>query len=233
MTGQVDPAPAVLRHRGRHRAGAEEHGRQLAPAGRPAAALGGRPADLRPAGRRPGDLGGDRGQGSACRRLTQRCRASSILAGFGQQGFLQVSSRTAAPRCSARPRMAVVVIPGTVPSAKVSSAVQPGAGLAHPGPAGGGPGRAARRALLRVGTGSAIDAVSSGGAGVALTTVDNADTATGQIIVVQALHELLGPHATPASLRRPAWRRAQPGTKPRPVARRLEPEQVTPRRRST
>ena len=32
-----------------------------------------------------------------------------------------------------------------------------------------------------------------------LTTVDNADTVTGQIIVAQALNELLEPNATPAA----------------------------------
>ena len=61
---------------------------------------------------------------------------------------------------------------------------------------------------------SAIDAVTGGSAGVTLTTVDNAETVVGQIIVAQALRELLNPHADadvltvsarkPRRVRRPA-----------------------------
>ena len=49
------------------------------------------------------------------------------------------------------------------------------------------------------GTGSAIDAVTSGAAGVKLSTVDNANRPAGQIFVVLALRLLLDPHASPSA----------------------------------
>ena len=49
------------------------------------------------------------------------------------------------------------------------------------------------------GPGSAIDDVTSGAAGVSVSTVDNTDTFTGQIMAVQALRLLLQPGARAAS----------------------------------
>jgi hypothetical protein len=70
------------------------------------------------------------------------------------------------------------------------------------------------------GRGSVIDDVSSGG--VPLTTIDNADTEVGQIIVVQALNELLRPHATPKSYG------ARAGAVPSPAPSPLPSPSVSP-----
>jgi hypothetical protein len=134
-----------------------------------------------------------------------------ILTGFGDANFLQVNGASGGTSLAGQATMAVVVVPGAVPPAKTSdpfnralvslaSDVQEaskGALLAGP--------------LLGSGPHSAIDAVNSGAAGVALTTVDNAETVTGQIIVAQALFELLQPNASPTSYG------VRPGTVPSPA----------------
>ncbi|MGN6794406.1 MAG: copper transporter [Streptosporangiaceae bacterium] len=120
-----------------------------------------------------------------------------VLTGFS--GFLQVNGPSGSSSLSGQATMAVVVVPGTVPPSKTSGPfnlaltslasdlqeASKGAVLAGP--------------LLGSGPRSAIDAIISGAAGVTLTTVDNADTTTGQIIVAQALAELLKPSATPTA----------------------------------
>ena len=53
--------------------------------------------------------------------------------------------------------------------------------------------------------------MTSGGAGVGITTVDNADTVTGQIIMIQALRGLTSPRAAP-----PAYG-VGPGSAPSPA----------------
>jgi Copper transport outer membrane protein, MctB len=126
-------------------------------------------------------------------------QTQQVLTSFANGGFLQVNGPGGRSSLSDQATMAVVVVPGTVPPAKTSGPfnlalislaedmqeTSEGALLAGP--------------LLGSGPRSAIDAVSSGAAGVTLTTVDNADTVTGQIIVAQALNELLDPNATPAA----------------------------------
>jgi hypothetical protein len=118
--------------------------------------------------------------------------------------------------------MAVVVVPGTVPPSSTSGPfnlalislandlqeASKGAVLAGP--------------LLGSGPRSAIDAVISGAAGVTLTTVDNADTATGQIMVAQALREMLKPKATPTAYG------VRPGTVPSPAPSASPSPSVTP-----
>ncbi len=130
--------------------------------------------------------------------LTQQ-QTQQILTGFGDAGFLQVNGPGGSTSLTGQATMAVVVVPGTVPSAKTSGPfnlalislandlleASKAAVLAGPLP-GSGPR-------------SAIDAVNSGAAGVTLSTVDNADMTMGQIVVVQALSELLKPNATPAA----------------------------------
>jgi hypothetical protein len=132
-----------------------------------------------------------------------------ILTGFG--GFVQVNGPSGSSSLSGQATMAVVVVPGTVPSAKTSGPfnsalialandlqeVSKGAVLTGP--------------LLGSGPRSAIDSVNSGAAGVTLSTVDNADTTTGQIMVAQALSELLKPNATPTAYG------VRPGTVPSPA----------------
>ncbi len=126
-------------------------------------------------------------------------QTQQILTGFANAGFLQINGPGGGNSLSGQATMAVVVVPGTVPSAKTSGPfnlslislandlqeASKGAVLAGP--------------VVGSGPRSAIDSVNSGAAGVSLTTVDNADMVTGQIIVAQALHELLGPNATTAA----------------------------------
>ena len=112
--------------------------------------------------------------------------------------------------------MAVVVLPGTVPPPR-----RPCRSTWRWSPLTQDLQEAGKGALLAgslkgSGPRSAIDAVISGSAGVTLTTVDNAETVTGQIIVAQALRELLNPHPTPAAYGvRP---NAAPSPAPSPVA---------------
>jgi hypothetical protein len=116
-----------------------------------------------------------------------------ILSGFAQHGFLDVSTPTLAPAT-----LAVVVIPSSPPA--------------------GGDSDPANLALLALteqletngqaavlagsppgsGSGSAIDELSAGGSGMQLSSVDNANTEIGQIMVAQALNLLLTGHK-PAS----------------------------------
>jgi uncharacterized protein YneF (UPF0154 family) len=122
-----------------------------------------------------------------------------IMTGFANAGFLQINAPGGGSSLIGQATMAVVVVPGTVPPAKTSGPFnlalislaqdlqEASKGAVLTGP------------LVGTGPGSAIDAVTSGAAGVTLTTVDNADMVSGQIIVAQALNELLEPHATPAA----------------------------------
>jgi hypothetical protein len=137
--------------------------------------------------------------------------SQQILAGFGNAGFLQVNGVNGASSLAGQATLAVVVVPGTVPPAKTSGPFnlalvsltsdlqEAGKGALLAGP------------LLGSGPRSAIDLVNSGAAGVALTTVDNAETVVGQIIVAQALFELLQPNASPTSYG------VRPGTVPSPA----------------
>jgi hypothetical protein len=116
-----------------------------------------------------------------------------ILTGFGDQGFLQVTSSSGGTSTLAGPAtLAVVVTPATT-AANASSLSPENLGLIYLTHYLQQSGNAAVLAgsLQGSGTGSAIDAVTSGGAGVALTTVDNADSSPGQIIVVQVLRTML------------------------------------------
>lgn len=129
----------------------------------------------------------------------------SILAGFAQGGYLQVSTPVLTPAT-----LAVVLIPTTPPAAGDSdpanvalisltqrlNGASRGAVLAGP-TAGSGPG-------------SAIDELASGNTGIEVSSVDNADTEIGQIIVVQALSQLLAGH-------KPASYGIAPGVVPSPA----------------
>jgi Copper transport outer membrane protein, MctB len=117
--------------------------------------------------------------------------SEQVLTGFGNAGFLQVKSGDGGSALPGQATMAVVVLPATVPPAKTSEPFnlalvalaqdlqQAGKGALLAGP------------LKGSGPRSAIDAVRGGVDGVQLTTVDNAETVVGQIIVVQALNKLL------------------------------------------
>ena len=126
-------------------------------------------------------------------------QTQQILTGFGDAGFLQVKGPEGGSSLSGQATMAVVVVPGTVPSPKTSgpfnlALISLANDLQEAGKA-----AVLAGSLLGSGPRSAIDAVNSGAAGVTLSTVDNADMTTGQIIVVQALRNLLKPNAAPAA----------------------------------
>jgi hypothetical protein len=120
-------------------------------------------------------------------------QSHAILDGFAQDGFLQVSKPAMTPAT-----LAVVIIPATPPSAgdsdpanvalismtQILNGACKGAVLAGSYPGSG--------------AGSAIDELASGNTGIEVSSVDNANTATGQIFVVQALSKLLSGHK-PAS----------------------------------
>jgi len=127
--------------------------------------------------------------------------ASRILTGFGDGGYLQVTNSSGGTTNLPGPAtLAVVVTPGTTP-ANPSSLSAENLALVYLTHYLQQLGNAALLAgsLQGSGNGSAIDAVTSGGAGVAVTTVDNADTVTGQIIVVQALRTMLEHPGQPAT----------------------------------
>lgn len=140
-------------------------------------------------------------------------QSNNILTGFGDQGFLQVSNGSGGTTLSSQATIAVVVLSATT-SASASSLSPENLGLIYLTHylQQAGKGAVLAGSLQGSGTGSAIDAVTSGGAGVALTTVDNADTHAGQIIVVQALRNMLNPHPPAA-----AAYGVGPGTVPSPV----------------
>ena len=134
-----------------------------------------------------------------------------VLTGLGSAGFTQVRGTSGSTSLAGQATMAVVMIPGAVPPAKTSgpfnlALVSLTQDLAETT-------RATLMAgpLLGSGPRSAIQAVTSGSAGVALTTVDNAETVVGQIIVAQALRKLLEPGAQPTAYG------VRPGTVPSPA----------------
>jgi copper transport outer membrane protein MctB len=126
-----------------------------------------------------------------------RAQSQQILTEFGDSGFLQITGAGGAASLAGQATMAVVVVPGTVPPAATSWPFN----LALVSLAGdlqeASKGAVLAGNLKGSGQHSAISAVNSGAAGVKLTTIDNADTAPGQVIVAQALRELLLPNATP------------------------------------
>ncbi|MGI9005535.1 MAG: copper transporter [Streptosporangiaceae bacterium] len=148
--------------------------------------------------------------------------ANVVLAGLASAGFVQVSGTGGSTSLAGQATTAVVMVPGAVPPAKTSgpfnlALVSLTEDLAETtrvtlmaGP------------LLGSGPRSAIQAVTSGSAGVALTTVDNAETIVGQIIVAQALRKLLGPGAQPTAYG------VRPGTVPSPAPRPSVSPSVTP-----
>jgi len=144
-------------------------------------------------------------------------QSQQILTGFGAANFLQIKGANGGTSLAGQATMAVVVS-GTVQPAKTAgpfnlALVSLAEDLQE----------ASKGALLTgpiksSGPRSAIDAVVSGAAGVKLTTVDNADTAGGQIIVAQALRELLLPNATPTAYGVRPGRVPSPAPSPSPSA---------------
>jgi hypothetical protein len=124
---------------------------------------------------------------------------SQVLTGFANAGFLQVNGPNSSSSLAGQATLAVVVVPATVPPPKLSGPFnlalisltndvqQASKGAVLTGP------------LTGTGPRSAVDAVGGGAAGVTLTTVDNAETTIGQIVVAQVLSQMLTAHATPTA----------------------------------
>jgi hypothetical protein len=116
-------------------------------------------------------------------------QSQAILGGFGQSGYLQISDPANGNATTLEPAtVAIVVAPSSVPASSDSSAAnQALIALAEQLEA-GSHGTVLAGSLSGSGPGSAIDELSGAGK---VSTVDNADTAVGQITTVQALWERL------------------------------------------
>jgi hypothetical protein len=156
-------------------------------------------------------------------------QSQQILTEFGDSGFLQIKGVGGAASLAGQATMAVVVVPGTVPPAATSwpfnlALVSLANDLQE-----ASKGVVLAGNLKGSGQRSAISAVNSGAARVKLTTIDNADTAPGQVIVAQALRELLLPNTTPRAYGvRPA-RAPSPAPSPSPSASALPSSSRSPR----
>jgi hypothetical protein len=146
-------------------------------------------------------------------------QSKAILNGFAQHGYLSIGgpNGTALPLAT----LAVVVIPANPPQAGDSDpanlallalAQQLSAGGQAAVLAGSTPGS---------GPGSAIDELISGNGSYHLSSVDNANVKTGQIMVAQALHQLLAGH-------KPASYGIAPGAVPSPAPSPTVTQPATP-----
>ncbi|HEY7145836.1 MAG TPA: copper transporter [Streptosporangiaceae bacterium] len=146
-------------------------------------------------------------------------QSKAILDGFAQHGYLQVSGTNGTSMRLAT--LAVVVIPASPPApADTDTANLALLALAHQldrtglaavlagSPAGSGPG-------------SAIDELLSGSSGVQLSSVDNANYKTGQLMVAQALGLRLARH-------KPASYGVAPGAVPSPAPTPAATQSATP-----
>ena len=142
-------------------------------------------------------------------------QSQQILTSFGS-AFLQINGVNGNAALASQATMAVVVLPATVPPAKTAVPFNLALVSLTQDLQEASLGALLAGALKGSGPRSAIEAVVGGSAGVTLTTVDNAETVIGQIIVAQALRELLNPHPTPTAYGvRPD---AAPSPAPSPVA---------------
>jgi hypothetical protein len=137
-------------------------------------------------------------------------QSQSIISGFGQPGYLQVSGAGAAggTTLSGPASLAIVIIPSTPPAADADPANLALVALAQQLQT-AGHGTVVAGSLQGSGTGSAIDEI-SGTAATQLTTVDNASLEIGQITVAQALRNLLNG-------KKPASYGVAPGAFPSPA----------------
>jgi hypothetical protein len=116
--------------------------------------------------------------------------SQQVLTGFGNAGFLQVNGGNG-NALGGQATMAVVVLPATVPPAKTSGPFNLALISLAQNLQQASKGAVLAGSLKGSGPHSAIDAVAGGSAGVTLMTVDDAETVIGQIIVAQALNQLL------------------------------------------
>jgi Copper transport outer membrane protein, MctB len=137
----------------------------------------------------------------------------TILNGYAAGGYLSTS-----PRPADRATLAVVIIPATPPStsdANIASqtlvTLAQQLNLADSGTVVAGQ-------LSGSGAGSAIDVMRAGGRGGHLSSVDNADTPNGQIVVAQALYEQLAEGKSGSYGSLPGATQAGPSPAPVPSA---------------
>ncbi|HEY9242060.1 MAG TPA: copper transporter [Streptosporangiaceae bacterium] len=134
----------------------------------------------------------------------------AILNGYAAGGYLSTS-----PRPTGRATLAVVIIPATPPSTSDANvASQTLVTLAQQLNLAGS-GTVVAGQLTGSGAGSAIDVMRAGGRGGHLSSVDNADTPNGQIVVAQALYEQLADGKSGSYGSLPGA--TQPGPSPAPV----------------
>lgn len=129
----------------------------------------------------------------------------AVLAGFAQGGFLRVDVAGLKPAT-----LAVVVIPATPPAAGDSDPANVALISMTQALTGAGRGAVLAGSYPGSGAGSAIDELASGNTGIEVSSVDNANTPPGQVMVVQALSLLLSGH-------KPASYGVAPGTAPSPA----------------
>jgi hypothetical protein len=120
-------------------------------------------------------------------------QVKTILSDFSQQGYLVVSSANGSSTL-AQATLAVVVIPANPPAAGDTdpanlALISLGAQLKM-----AGRGVVMAGSLAGSGSGSAIDELIYGGTGIQLSSVDDADSEDGQILVAQALSYLVLGH---------------------------------------
>ena len=124
---------------------------------------------------------------------SQDSAGAAILSGFATGGFLSVSEPS-----MVRATLAVVIIPASPPAANDTSQTSQGLVTLSKQLTGAAQATVVTGSLNGSGPGSAIDMIRSASNAGGLSTVDDADTASGQIVVAQALYELLV-KAKPAS----------------------------------
>jgi len=133
----------------------------------------------------------------------------SVLDGFAQAGYLQVNPASGASAL-AQATLAVEVIPGSPPQAGDSDPENLALISLAEQLSQAGHGALLAGSLNGSGSGSAIDELNNGSTGVQLFSVDDADTETGQIMVAQALADVLAG-------RKPVAYGVRPDTAPSPA----------------
>jgi hypothetical protein len=122
-------------------------------------------------------------------------QADTILPGFAQQGYLQVSpSKGYSAATLSEATLAVVVIPAGPPSSGDSDPANQALLAIAEQLKLQGRGVVLAGSLPGSGSGSAIDELVNGNTGIDVSSVDNANTEIGQITVAQALGYLLAGH---------------------------------------
>jgi hypothetical protein len=117
---------------------------------------------------------------------SQDSAGTAILSQFVSGGFLSVSAPSI-PRAT----LAVVIVPASPPTTNDSNPASQALAAVSQQLSLAGQATVVAGSVAGSGPGSAIEVIRAGGQQARLSTVDNADTTSGQIVVAQALYELL------------------------------------------